>query len=89
LCLSGWTEDFRNQKTFFVFALEFLIFAFDKHRRHTSPWLEFSGYSALSRRAWWARGASERRLPFLALGMGSRLASKDKPTHLGSRSDKD
>jgi hypothetical protein len=42
--------------------------------------LEFSGYSALSRRVWRARAASERRPLFGALGWGPRLTLKEKPT---------
>jgi hypothetical protein len=44
--------------------------------------LEFSGYSALSRRAWRARAASEKKAAssFGPLVGGPRLASKESPT---------
>ena len=41
---------------------------------------EFSGYSALSQRAWWARAASARRPLLRALRWGPRLALKEEPT---------
>jgi hypothetical protein len=42
--------------------------------------LEFSGYSALSQRAWGAGAASARQPLFRALRWGPRLALKEKPT---------